>query len=562
MIVKYSKRDENRRIEGQIFITGYLFYEEQCFVQGLLNEKQTASLIALVKQVILKQLSPKEFSGSFSIIYQNATQMTILTDRVGSKRVYYYDSDGLFICSDDFFELRQYLKQQNKVLTRDNTALAEIFCFLYAFNDRTILKEIKEVNAATCMEVTAQQVKQECYWRWREKEVTRSYTEALITTDESLNLVQKELTTLLDVTGFTPYLTFSGGGDSRLVISLLLQQLAESKLYTIILGQLASHDVRMAFRIAKELKASILYSPILDYDEFSQLNKYEEQLMKHTRGSNIIGGNIISLLQAKRNLKNGIHLNGHIGDFLGGSHISLKEWLLYLRGNHNCDEFIFRVFRKHAIFHTEKMKKDLSDTIKHDLYLYFKSHPAQNNLDITESFDLEHRQRKYIINDNQSFSSVGLLPSIVLAQKDFIEVFSSMNNEYRYGSRLYNHLKYKRFKKLGKPFTYEYGDSHQGPLLPLNTMLKQVFSDLVKMTSHKIRAKIGFKRRPNIPQPLDGKVYYYGLDGYFEIREEYYIRELQEVGCEMFNDIGESMIISYSTLPNVIPQMKYLQSLD
>lgn len=560
MIVELTKEKKSLQ-EEEIYLNGYLVYNSSIFTEEKLSQDQRISLIALVNDILIEEKSISDFSGSFSIIFKSRNKIYVITDRLGSKRVFYYSDNQRIICSNDFFELTKNLKTRKVKLSKDEVALAEIYCFLYSFNDRTIYQQIKEVNSSTILEFNFNRIKQYRYWRWRQFQNSLSFNESLERASASLKQVQSELEMLISHAELSSFITLSGGGDSRLVLSLLQNNIDDRKLTAIILGQLASHDVRVAYKIANELKLKVLYSPIVNYEELPALEKYEKELLTFTRGSNIIGSNIFSLLQNNPTIKSGLHLNGHMGDILGGSHISLKEWLLHLKGNYNSKEFIFRVFQKHSIFHLDNLQDSIKESIAEDLLLFFKNHPNENNLDIIESFDIEHRQRKYILNDNQSFSALNLIPTIPLGQKDFIQTFSEMNNRYRYGSKLYNHLKYNRFHDKGYPYTSRYGDSITGPTLPKESIYEQILIDLRKVIQSKIFnnfSSIGLKQ---IPKPLDGKIYFYGLDNYFEIRKEEYIKELEEISKGIFKNFQEKDIKAYGILTLLIPQFNYLKDL-
>lgn len=559
MLLQLSKYDHTVN-HKQIYLNGYAVYKDQCFFEGQLSYEQQLSLIELTLSVIKGKVLATEISGSFSIVLKTIDKIIIITDRIGSRRIFYYKDNNQFICSNDFFELYKNIRQKNITLTKDLVALSEIFCFLYAFNDRTIFNEIKEINSSTCFQYGPKDIMQWRYWRWRETQDSSNYIDSLKKAEKGISKVQEELNLILNVSAKDPFLTFSGGGDSRLVMSLL-KELNNENITSIILGQLASHDVRTAFKIAKELKTKIQYSNITDYSELLNLIRYEENLLKHSQGSNIVGGITLSLLQAKISFNNGIHLNGHMGDFLGGSHISLKEWLMHIKGNYNSSEFIYRVFQKHSIFRIEGLNDEIYKSIKDDLLIFFSQHPAKNNLDIIESFDLEHRQKKYIINDNQSFNSLGLTPSVILGQKDFIETFSQMNNSYRYGSRLYNHLKFNKFQNLGHPFTLYFGDSNKGPVLPKKYLLVQMSNDLISILIKKMKSQFPSLKSNDTPSPLDGKNYFYGNDNFFEIREKEYLQELKEVSDGIFDEIEFKNIKIYGILTLVIPQLQYLRSL-
>jgi asparagine synthetase B (glutamine-hydrolysing) len=562
MIIEYSLKGSQKSKVPIVHLKGYVTINERTYVEGYLTPQDQQLLQNIFQEIENKTLSPKQLSGNFTLVFEDMDQLKVCTDRIGSQRLFYFKHDEYFCFASNFFELLYYLKDKGYTFTRDRTAVAEIFCFLYAFNDRTVVKEIKEMKPASFYTISKRGVDCDRYWTWREKQSSTSYAQALQYAQSSLEKVYQEMCSLISVVGGPAYISLSGGADSRLVLSMLENELPLKDINAIILGQLSSHDVRIAYKIAIKLGLTIRHFPLQDFSELLALRKYESEIMHQMNGSNIGGINVLPLLQSKNAFVKGCYFNGHMGDILGGSHLSLKEWLLFLKGNYSRDEFVFRAFRKHCIFHSEKFKKEIQEEIQQDLYDYFERSSGDNNLDILEQFDIEHRQRKFIINDSRGFASIGLIPIVPLAQKDFIDCFSFMDNRYRYGSRLYNDLKYQRFKSLGGVYMYAYGDSVDIPEKPKETMFHQVLSDLNKFAFQKLNSKIHrYISKPPIPNLPDGKVYYMGLDGYYEVRNEKYLEEIKEIANEFFTDFSESHLKSFSSIPVIIPQIKYVNSL-
>lgn len=156
--------------------------------------------------------------GNFTIVILDTKTrcIKIFSDRPGKQNVFYQIGKGSITISDDFWEIKDALSLGLSNL--DITAIKQQIVFFTPLNDRTILKGVKVVPAATILTINldAESVTSERYWQFR-------YLNNRLSRDDKLDLIDETFTNALGtINAINPNedsfaVGISGGLDSRII---------------------------------------------------------------------------------------------------------------------------------------------------------------------------------------------------------------------------------------------------------------------------------------------------------------------------------------------------------
>lgn len=156
--------------------------------------------------------------GNFTIILSNpqTAEVKLLSDRPGKQNIFYCFKDGQLLISDDFWEMKDGLSYGIKDI--DVTVLKQQIMFFTGLNNKTIMKGVKTVPAASIVTVDFNNSSEKVnrYWSFHYKQNTLSYEEKLDLIDDTFN---NALGTIkkLNPNESSFAVGISGGLDSRVI---------------------------------------------------------------------------------------------------------------------------------------------------------------------------------------------------------------------------------------------------------------------------------------------------------------------------------------------------------
>lgn len=254
--------------------------------------------------------------GNFTVVVLDAMtkRVKIFSDRAGKQNVFYHVDKNSITISDDFWEIKSALSFG--VSDLDLTAIKQQIVFFTTLNDRTIIKGLKTVPAATTLTINldTESVVSERYWQFRYLDNRLSYEDKLDLIDETFtNALGKVKAMHPNEASFS--VGISGGLDSRIIPYYAKKNGMQIEGFTIGLERprklLLSNDFNSANKIAEYFE---LERRTLEYNSIS----FKNQLDLETILAPEIGSQIFKVVNVNE-LKSKVLITGASGFVIGAS---------------------------------------------------------------------------------------------------------------------------------------------------------------------------------------------------------------------------------------------------
>ncbi|ERM59194.1 asparagine synthase-related protein [Vibrio cyclitrophicus] len=262
--------------------------------------------------------------GDFTIVVLDpaSNKLKVLSDRPGKRNIFYNVGVNGITISDDFWEIKDALSFN--VSDIDTTAIKQQIVFFTGLNERTILKGVKTVPAASILtiDIEKETVTKQRYWEF-------SYIENQLSYNDKLDLIDETFTNALGtIKALNPQestfaVGISGGLDSRIIPYYAHKNGMDIEGFTIGLEKprklLLSNDFNSANKIAEYFN---LERRTLEYNSIP----LKEQLDIESRLAPEIGSQIFKVVDVSE-LKSNALVTGASGFVIGASPLygSIKE---------------------------------------------------------------------------------------------------------------------------------------------------------------------------------------------------------------------------------------------
>ncbi|MCK8064989.1 asparagine synthase-related protein [Vibrio sp. 1CM7H] len=318
MLIKINKTSQTG-LTKEIQFNNKVFYYQ---VFGSLYLEDEAEVIKAILDNNRSYLA--RLIGNFTIVVldPNTGKVKIVSDRPGKQNIFYHICKGLLTISDDFWEIKTALSFGISDL--DVTAIKQQIVFFTGLNERTLIKGVKTVPAATTLtiELEKESVLSERYWQF-------SYLDNQLSYDDKLDLIDETFTNALGtVKALNPNeasfaVGISGGLDSRIIPYYAKKNGMQIEGFTIGLERprkvFLSNDFNSANKIAEHFG---LERRTLEYNSIP-LNK---QLDLESNLAPEIGSQIFKVVDVGE-LKSNVLITGASGFLIGASPLysSIKQ---------------------------------------------------------------------------------------------------------------------------------------------------------------------------------------------------------------------------------------------
>lgn len=266
----------------------------------------------------------KNLEGTFSgfIFSKNDEELTLFTDGLSTKNIYYYyDKNIGFAFSSEMHVLSKLLRDHEIPISYDYDGIYSLALYGQMFNNFTLVKEIKKINYGTLLtfECRGSAMKTQQYYKISKNERSQSKEEVVETIETLMTKsIRQEWQKDRDNSYQEHLCLLSGGMDSR-VNTIVAKELGFNKINAFTYGNPNSSDVKFAKEIAQDNFYSHIQFNLQKGDFLIEiiLNNY----VKATDGlthftANAIIYNALSRIE-KQNY--GLLHSGQIGDVLFGS---------------------------------------------------------------------------------------------------------------------------------------------------------------------------------------------------------------------------------------------------
>lgn len=219
--------------------TGDFCISSGCFFYNGLHGED--ALRKFLKEFNPNKISAKEYLGTFTLIIKKNGTLYILSDPLGGARIFHNTKKNIW-CSSFLA-----LAENSPKLTIDKQGVYE-YCFQETtYGHSTPFKEIKLADSLSFYELSEEKIiTHDKLFPISYELSSASYNELL---SQQANLMKKQMKTIVSAYGQNITTALSGGYDSRLLLSLLIEAGVTPKLY--VYGGDSSPDVQVAKSIAK-----------------------------------------------------------------------------------------------------------------------------------------------------------------------------------------------------------------------------------------------------------------------------------------------------------------------
>ena len=198
-----------------------------------------------------------EFSG---LLYDKIKdQWLIFTNHTGSKPVFYFQQDRLFICASELQLVTQILKKMNYKFNMDQIGCYFLLTLGFMLEDFTLFSEIKRLKPGHYIKLQSGQFKVNAYHVLENEEVVNHSQEEIIENLDTLfkNAITHEYNKDREY-GYKHLATLSGGLDSRMNV-ITAHELGYREIFDITFSQSNCLDEIIAKNIATDLGHGYLF---------------------------------------------------------------------------------------------------------------------------------------------------------------------------------------------------------------------------------------------------------------------------------------------------------------
>ena len=264
-----EKRDNNciRSFENNLTI----YYEGYVLVQSGKGKRSAIDSISFIRELYLvyKDDFINHIKGIFVIIIIDGPVFSIFNDQLGIRKYFYYIKDRQFIISNSIREISGFIK-----CSPDKNAIGTYLLLNYFISDYTYYKEIKKSTPASGL-AYSERIYFRTYWDFNslltDRDSTISYQKIC---DKLIEILEQYLREL-NIT--KPFITLTGGLDSRLLLALFLKIGVRPDIISY--GNPESGDVKTAKDIANKFNLEF-NNPDLNISDVGRFNEVSSDIIR------------------------------------------------------------------------------------------------------------------------------------------------------------------------------------------------------------------------------------------------------------------------------------------
>jgi asparagine synthase (glutamine-hydrolysing) len=368
-------------------------------------------------------------NGFYAIARLDEDDALLAVDRVRSIPLFYGHNDNCIYISDD----PHWIQEQVDIHDLDDLAKNEFLMTGYVTGDRTLSPAVKQVPAGEAVRLSLDGVGNICVERYPyQKYIPRYRTD--ISLDDALCELDKVLTSAFtrlinEADGRMIVVPLSGGYDSRLIV-LMLKRLGYDNVITFSYGRKDNQESNFSKELAESLGFHwefIEYTNDKWHDWYSSEEWYEYSLMAGNLSStpHLQDWPAIKELKEKQLVPdNCLIVPGHTVALTASKNI---------QGDIDCvEQVVYDLIRDHYNISGFSEVQRICKGAEYDVN-YSLGGLAQypDRISAYESWDVNERQAKFIINSVRCYEYWGYSWWLPLLDKEFMDYWSNVPIEYR-----------------------------------------------------------------------------------------------------------------------------------
>lgn len=300
--------------EGLYWLDGYIFNKEELIEKNHVNVWSEAFIKEASSEDFLK-----DFRGGFCGFTDIKGEISVYSDHVGNRSIYYYCENGMIVISSRFNYIVELLKYNGIKLTLNIQAVNYMMSQGYMMDSDTFASEIDRVLPGEIIRIDKENhITKKQYYLLNNTKINKSMTE-----DEAIELIDHYFRQAVkrnfnkDIEyGYRHLTELSGGLDSRMT-SWVAHEMGYTAQTNITYSRRDYLDFQIAQDIAIYLKHKLHFMPL---DDFAWYMDIDEILDKNNGAALYVGPTggprMISEINCDRF---GIMHTGDVGDAIVGT---------------------------------------------------------------------------------------------------------------------------------------------------------------------------------------------------------------------------------------------------
>lgn len=438
-----------------------------------------------------------DLNGFYAIVRVEEDNALVVADRVRSIPLFYgHDNDSVYLSDDPY-----WIQNRIGVHDLDNRAKDEFLMTGYVTGDRTLSPVVKQVRAGEAVRISLDDagnvlVKQHQYQRY----IPNCHTN--ISLDDAIHELDKALTSALtrlikEANGRAIVVPLSGGYDSRLIV-LMLKRLGYDNVITFSYGRKDNQESNFSKELAESLGFHwefIEYTNDKWHDWYSSEEWYEYSLMAGNLSStpHLQDWPAIKELKEKQLVPdNCLIVPGHTVALTASKNI---------QGDIDCvEQVVYDLIRDHYNISGFSEVQRICKGAEYDVN-YSLGGLAQypDRISAYESWDVNERQAKFIINSVRCYEYWGYSWWLPLLDKEFMDYWSNVLIEYRLDKKIFRLLTDRLYAQIvpsapilsqkksyvgGKDKALRQIVKNAGPILWIIRNMKRLQNKVIQYDSH------------------------------------------------------------------------------
>lgn len=345
-----------------------------------------------------------EVGGSFAAVLTMSDRLRVITDRMGSRPVFYARTETGWLAGSEFWVLASRLGS----LKPSAEAAVQLLAFKYVLGTETMSDRILEAPPGSRLDLFHDaRVEEDRYWRYRPAPVERSGKRLVAELAEVIEGMADRTIRAGTLMGLDQWgVNLTAGRDSRVIFGSLVRSGVPVTAYTSVVGADAS--------VARELAASVgvAHETVAFWDDLSSpwVDRVADPLAPTTMAA--VAGHPISLsLCSGRGFTTSGWVSGQLGGNLPGGQLTS---ILRIPGSSELSVVENRVATSHQVVPAD----DLQSVLRSE-WRCLANEPARRMREVVSEadssrpealiyqVDLEQRQRRFILRDYLALRELG-----------------------------------------------------------------------------------------------------------------------------------------------------------
>ncbi len=391
---------------------------------------------------------------SYGIIIKSANFSFAVCDRTQSYPIYYNVKTNEI--SHDIFKLTEKKLRENY----DETALLEFSCAGYVLGNKTLDKDIRQIQAGELIHMNNENqttIITKCrYYSYIPKPTNNQKSNKKWISDLN-NIIDNIIIRSIEQANGRPIcVPLSGGLDSRLIVAKL-QEHGVKNIHTFSYGLSDNFEAKRAQKVARQISLDWFMVPAepkkaKNLFQSDTRKLYAQQAHGLSKIPSYVEYEALNTVKENNMIpEDCMIINGQTGDYISGGHV---PECLYKKDNPTEDDLYNYIIEKHFSLwknlktseNIQKLKQSISESLlpnNADMSL------KDNLISRYESFEWQERQCKMVVHGQKIYDFFGYGWSLPLWDRELMDFFETVPWELKYRQKLFkDYLKDYNYKGI------------------------------------------------------------------------------------------------------------------